>query len=195
MIANSASEARDVRWFGGFRRRVPRTEGCSRSYPLVSVDNSGRIGQRGSKCDEGVRSPDGSVERHHCGLLVPGCRGREGDRNRPAHQGVGAGTQEVTSTEGPTPSREHHGRVAGQCAISGTPSPCLSLRLTVIAIGVGVVAVTTHQTVYGPPWGRLSAAFTGHVYQTQEHSKVKVSGGLTRTLTSFSYSNRPHSGW
>lgn len=67
--------------------------------------------------------------------------------------------------------------------------------LVVIGIGVGVLAATTSQKVYGPSWGRFTAAFTGHVYETQEHSTVRVSGGLTRTLTSFSYANQPHSGW
>jgi hypothetical protein len=67
--------------------------------------------------------------------------------------------------------------------------------LAVIAIGVGVVAAVTNPNVYGPSWGRFSAAFTGHVYESQEHSTVRVSGGRTRTLTLFSYSNQPHSGW
>jgi hypothetical protein len=67
--------------------------------------------------------------------------------------------------------------------------------LVVIGIGVGVVAATTNQRVFGPSWGSFTAAFTGHVYQTQERSKVRVSGGLTLTVTSFSYSNQPHFGW
>jgi len=34
--------------------------------------------------------------------------------------------------------------------------------LVVIGIGVGVVAATTSQTVYGPSWGRFTVAFPGH---------------------------------
>jgi hypothetical protein len=35
--------------------------------------------------------------------------------------------------------------------------------LVVIAAGVGIVAGTTNQKVYGPPWGRFSASFSGLV--------------------------------
>ena len=38
--------------------------------------------------------------------------------------------------------------------------------LTVVGIGVGVVAATTHQKVYGPPSGRFTAAFPGRVYES-----------------------------
>lgn len=67
--------------------------------------------------------------------------------------------------------------------------------LVVIGTGVGVVALTTNKSVYGPSWGRFTAAFSGHVYQTQEHSRVRVSSGSTLAVTSFSYSNQPHFGW
>jgi len=39
--------------------------------------------------------------------------------------------------------------------------------LAVICIGVGVVAATTSQPVYGPSWGRFSAAFPGCVSERQ----------------------------
>ena len=35
--------------------------------------------------------------------------------------------------------------------------------LVVIAAGVGIVAGTTNQKVYGPPWGRFSVVFSGRV--------------------------------
>jgi hypothetical protein len=35
--------------------------------------------------------------------------------------------------------------------------------LAVIGIGVGIVAATTNQNVYGPSWGRFTASFPGHV--------------------------------
>jgi hypothetical protein len=60
--------------------------------------------------------------------------------------------------------------------------------LAVIAIGVGVVAATTNQTIYGPSWGRFSAAFMGHVY-------VQSSAYQARHTTSFIYANQPWSGW
>ncbi len=37
--------------------------------------------------------------------------------------------------------------------------------LVVIGIGVGVVAATTNQKVYGPFWGRFTVAFPGPVYE------------------------------
>jgi hypothetical protein len=67
--------------------------------------------------------------------------------------------------------------------------------LVVIGIGVGVVAATTSQKVYGPSWGRFTAAFTGRVYESQEPPKVRVSSGLTDTFASLSYANQPWSGW
>ena len=41
--------------------------------------------------------------------------------------------------------------------------------LVVIGIGVGVVAATTSQKVYGPSWGRFSVAFPGRVNQYPGH--------------------------
>src|ERR1039458_2592590 len=72
--------------------------------------------------------------------------------------------------------------------------------LTVIGIGVGIVAATTSQTVYGPSWGQFTASFPGHVYGTKEHAKIRFSGTpnaspISVTVTSFSYSNQPHFGW
>lgn len=72
--------------------------------------------------------------------------------------------------------------------------------LVVIGIGVGVVAATTDQTVYGPPWGRFTVSFSGHVYQTKVRSKISFFGKpnvspTSVTVTSFSYSNQPHFGW
>jgi hypothetical protein len=67
--------------------------------------------------------------------------------------------------------------------------------LAVIGIGVGVVAATTNQKVYGPPWGRFRVAFPGQVYVAQAHRKVLVPSGLPLDVTSFSYSNQPHPGW
>jgi hypothetical protein len=72
--------------------------------------------------------------------------------------------------------------------------------LVVIGIGVGVVAVIETQTVYGPSWGKFTAAFAGHVYQTKGALEDVVprqanpESGV-RQVTSFSYSNQPHFGW
>jgi hypothetical protein len=44
--------------------------------------------------------------------------------------------------------------------------------LVVIGVGVGVVAATTNQRIYGPSWGRFSVAFTGHVYEYRGHTSV-----------------------
>ena len=38
--------------------------------------------------------------------------------------------------------------------------------LAVIGVGVGVVAVVQRPKVYGPPWGKFSAAFSGRVHRT-----------------------------
>jgi hypothetical protein len=67
--------------------------------------------------------------------------------------------------------------------------------LVVIGIGVGVVAATTNQRMYGPSWGRFTAAFDGPVYVTQVYRKASVSSGLPSDVNSFLYSNQPHSGW
>ncbi len=57
--------------------------------------------------------------------------------------------------------------------------------LTVIGIGVGIVASTTNQKVYGPSWGRFSASFPGHVYSYQSTTIIK--------FPYFSYSTGPGS--
>ena len=54
--------------------------------------------------------------------------------------------------------------------------------LVVIAIGAGVVAVTTNQKVYGPSWGRFTVAFPGRVYQYRGHTSVT---GGSSGATSF----------
>ena len=57
--------------------------------------------------------------------------------------------------------------------------------LTVIGIGVGIVASTTNQKVYRPSWGRFSASFPGHVYSYQSTTIIK--------FPYFSYSTGPGS--
>jgi len=42
--------------------------------------------------------------------------------------------------------------------------------LAVVGIGVGLVAATTHQKVYGPPSGRFTAAFPGRVYESRQQT-------------------------
>jgi len=48
--------------------------------------------------------------------------------------------------------------------------------LAVIAVGVSIVAVTQTSKVYGPSWGRFTAAFPGRVYVHQGHTSVTISG-------------------
>ncbi len=77
--------------------------------------------------------------------------------------------------------------------------------LAIIGIGVGVVAATTTQKVYGPSWGRFTAAFAGHVYQHQGHTSmaflgsstgsVPIENTLTLTFPDGSYSNVPQGHW
>jgi hypothetical protein len=77
--------------------------------------------------------------------------------------------------------------------------------LAVIGVGVGVVAATTRQRVYGPSWGRFSAAFAGRVYEHQGHPSVTIGGGsgdssalstiATLALPTYSYSNQQHGDW
>ena len=77
--------------------------------------------------------------------------------------------------------------------------------LAVVAIGVGVVAATTNQKVYGPSWGRFTASFAGHVYQHQGHTSMAFLGSssgsipfentLTLTFPDASYSNVPQGRW
>ena len=47
--------------------------------------------------------------------------------------------------------------------------------LVVIAIGVGVLAATTNPRVYGPSWGRFTAAFGGRVYVYLQHLPAHMS--------------------
>jgi hypothetical protein len=44
--------------------------------------------------------------------------------------------------------------------------------LMVIGIGVGVLAATTNQKVYGPTWGRFTAAFSGHIYEQRGRTSM-----------------------
>jgi hypothetical protein len=68
--------------------------------------------------------------------------------------------------------------------------------LVVIAIGVGVVAVTQASKVYGPSWGRFAAAFPGHVDVTYSGPVTSApSNNPARYLTTFYYGNQPFNGW
>lgn len=57
--------------------------------------------------------------------------------------------------------------------------------LALIGIGVGAVATTTHPEVYGPSWGRFTAAFSRRVYELRGDTTVSVPGD-PRGLTPFS---------
>jgi hypothetical protein len=48
--------------------------------------------------------------------------------------------------------------------------------LAVIGIGVGVVAATSNQKVYGPPWGRFTATFPGRVSEHRIGPEVWATG-------------------
>ena len=48
--------------------------------------------------------------------------------------------------------------------------------LVVIGVGVGVVAVTTSQRLYGPSWGRFTAVFPGRVSEHRIGPEVWASG-------------------
>jgi len=66
--------------------------------------------------------------------------------------------------------------------------------LAVIALGVGVLAATSNQNVYGPSWGRFTAAFPGRVYETHSGlTAVQLDMGITlpKTENEFSYANQP----
>jgi hypothetical protein len=77
--------------------------------------------------------------------------------------------------------------------------------LAVIGIGVGVVAATTNQKIYGPSWGRFTAAFNGQVYDQRGRSSVRVGNACSSTSSSCSalrltfpyssYSNQPRPEW
>ena len=60
--------------------------------------------------------------------------------------------------------------------------------LIVIAIGVGIVAATTSQTVYGPSWGRFTAAFSGLAHE----ERLPVAEALTNA---YYYSFGGSGGW
>jgi hypothetical protein len=69
--------------------------------------------------------------------------------------------------------------------------------LAVIAIGVGVVAAVTNPNVYGPSWGRFTAAFPGRVYVSHLGPIVSTSNGSIKfhnTRNTFTYANKPFSG-
>ena len=78
--------------------------------------------------------------------------------------------------------------------------------LAIIGVGVGVVAAVQAPTVYGPSWGRFSAAFSGRVYQQRGQMSASygplggagVSSAFQSTLTlmfgDLSYSNL-RGGW
>lgn len=71
--------------------------------------------------------------------------------------------------------------------------------LAVIGIGVGVLAATTNQRVYGPSWGRFTVALPGRLYQSREAQPAGRSSSAQivqylRTpfgLPAFIYSNSP----
>jgi hypothetical protein len=68
--------------------------------------------------------------------------------------------------------------------------------LAVIGIGVGIVAATTNQNVYGPSWGRFTASFPGHVDVAHSGSVTSASSNDPARYTStFYYANQPFNGW
>ena len=68
--------------------------------------------------------------------------------------------------------------------------------LAVIGIGVGVVAATTHQKVYGPSWGRFSAAFTGRVHLVRSGPVASAPhGDPMRYINTYYYANQHFNGW
>ena len=68
--------------------------------------------------------------------------------------------------------------------------------LAVITIGVGIVAATTNQTVYGPSWGRFTAAFPGRVDVVHSGPVATAADNdPARYLTVNYYANQPFNGW
>ena len=55
--------------------------------------------------------------------------------------------------------------------------------LAVIGIGVGVMAASTNSTVYGPSWGRFTAAFDGSVRVVRPSEIRFVSQNLTESVS------------
>ena len=68
--------------------------------------------------------------------------------------------------------------------------------LAVIGIGVGIVAATTNQKVYGPSWGRFSAAFTGRVHVVGLGPVASAPrGDPMRYINTHYYANQDFNGW
>jgi hypothetical protein len=76
--------------------------------------------------------------------------------------------------------------------------------LAFIGIGVGVVAVTRAQKVYGPTWGRFTVAFSGQVFRYPPHTSEAISDGssssafestVTLRFSDFSYTTLRYFGW
>jgi hypothetical protein len=67
--------------------------------------------------------------------------------------------------------------------------------LTVIGIGVGVLAASASQRFYGPSWGRFTVAFPGHLYSSEVSWKVHLASGSSREVSVLSYSSQPHFSW
>jgi len=68
--------------------------------------------------------------------------------------------------------------------------------LAVIGIGVGIVAATTNQNVYGPSWGRFSAAFTGRVHVVSSGPVASAPrGDAMRYINTYYYANQHFNGW
>ena len=68
--------------------------------------------------------------------------------------------------------------------------------LAVIGIGVGVVAATTTEPVYGPSWGRFTATFPGRMRVIYSPPVPSASfGDPLRYTTTFYYANQHFNGW
>jgi hypothetical protein len=76
--------------------------------------------------------------------------------------------------------------------------------LALIATGVGLLAATTNQRVYGPSWGRFTASFSGRVFRYLPHTSETIRTGsrstalestVTLRFSDFSYSTQRDFGW
>jgi hypothetical protein len=68
--------------------------------------------------------------------------------------------------------------------------------IAVIGVGVGVLAGVTNEKVYGPSWGRFSAAFSGRVGVVRSGPVASASNrDPLRYTTTFFYANQPFNGW
>jgi hypothetical protein len=68
--------------------------------------------------------------------------------------------------------------------------------LAVIGLGVGVVAATMQPRVYGPSWGRFSAAFSGRVHVVRSGPVASAAeDDPLRYLTTYYYANQSFNGW